>query len=84
MTECAADISTTTSTTLSSETRKRIRCKCRMTISPLIPSPLLRDAITAVDEIVCEEHQRLKVRNLVSDDDDDDIDSEDDDMQLTL
>mmetsp|Transcript_5936 Transcript_5936/g.8790 ORF Transcript_5936/g.8790 Transcript_5936/m.8790 type:complete len:173 (-) Transcript_5936:287-805(-) len=39
---------------------------------------LLRDAITAVDEIVREEHQRLKLHDLVSDDDDD---SDNDDMQ---
>eukprot|EP00957_Ditylum_brightwellii_P189750 14444124-Ditylum_brightwellii.AAC.1 len=60
-----------------------MRCKCKMTISLLIPLPLLRDAITAVDEIACEEHQWLKVRNLVSDDNNDNINSQDDE-QLTL
>eukprot|EP00957_Ditylum_brightwellii_P020595 1552367-Ditylum_brightwellii.AAC.1 len=47
-------------------------------ISPLIPSPLLRDAITAVDEIVWEEHQWLKLHGLVSDENDN---SDNDDMQ---
>eukprot|EP00957_Ditylum_brightwellii_P034631 2625947-Ditylum_brightwellii.AAC.1 len=58
--------------------RERIRCKCRLAIFPLIPSSLLRDAITAMDEIVREEHQWLKLHDLVPDDDDN---SNNDDME---
>mmetsp|Transcript_26365 Transcript_26365/g.35120 ORF Transcript_26365/g.35120 Transcript_26365/m.35120 type:complete len:182 (+) Transcript_26365:246-791(+) len=73
-----ASSSSSSQSFLKRRARKRIRCERRLAISPLIPSPLLRDAITAVDEIVREEHQRLKLHDLVSDDDDD---SDNDDMQ---
>eukprot|EP00957_Ditylum_brightwellii_P028827 2177883-Ditylum_brightwellii.AAC.1 len=47
-------------------------------------TPLLRDAITAVDEIVRKEHQQLRLCNLVSDNNNDNDNLENDDMQLTF
>mmetsp|Transcript_30993 Transcript_30993/g.47001 ORF Transcript_30993/g.47001 Transcript_30993/m.47001 type:complete len:130 (-) Transcript_30993:109-498(-) len=78
--QAAASSSSSSRPFLQRRTRKRIRCERRLATSPLIPLPLLRDAIAPVDEITQEQHHRLKLHGLVSDDDDDD-DSDNDDMQ---
>mmetsp|Transcript_26364 Transcript_26364/g.35119 ORF Transcript_26364/g.35119 Transcript_26364/m.35119 type:complete len:179 (+) Transcript_26364:557-1093(+) len=76
--QAAASSSSSSRPFLQRRTRKRIRCERRLATSPLIPLPLLRDAIAPVDEITQEQHHRLKLHGLVSDDDDD---SDNDDMQ---